>query len=516
MSACMQSWPRANAARMKPKLVSLSGESRSSGSITNTKRMAGCIRAQREASNDTPMRDADARRRCDACLPRWAKRVFGARAVRPSHAHGDEAPSVPNDFSVLAQCDCRMLAAMPLRVLVAALSRLSRALLLFLSLALSAAPVLGCAPPSITIAGSRATPASPAIAGSRANSGPSVNARAAALARTPAPAPSAAASVPVLETSPASPAPPVPRAVSQVAVVCDDEAAARVALEVLGNGGTAIDAAIAAMLALAVVAPDSTGLGGGGVALHFDAATRATAFLDFRESAPIGLRRAELARPIKNSLRGAFVGVPGVIAGIVELHRRFGKLPLADRFVAASDIAERGFVVSTHLARALAWNEAWVLSNREARAVFVAKDTLLHEGDRAHNRVLAATMRKLAPEPMTFYSGELADEMVATARRLGGRLSSADLAEYRAIERIPLRLAWAGSEIVTAPPPSAGGLLLLETLAMHTPAELRAHGYQSGAYLHVLAETFRGALADRVRFIGDPAFVKVDVPALLA
>ncbi len=307
-----------------------------------------------------------------------------------------------------------------------------------------------------------------------------------------------------------------PNDAPRFAVVADHEEASHAALAVLAEGGSAADAAIAAMLALAVVEPASTGLGGGGVALVFEASTQATTFLDFRETAPIGVREAEVAPPVAEKLRGARVGVPGFVAGVAELHRRFGKRPLEERFVAAAELAERGFVVSAHLARALAWHRDWILAEADVRAAFAPSGEVLLAGERARMPTFAATLRRLAPQPSALYAGELADELVRTAGAHGSRLVRSDLAEYRALERTPLRIAWGGADVVTAPPPSAGGLLLVETLAMHAPAELASHGYGSGAYLHVLAETFRGAIADRVRFLGDPAFVKVDLTALVA
>lgn len=151
------------------------------------------------------------------------------------------------------------------------------------------------------------------------------------------------------------------------------------------------------------------------------------------------------------------------------------------------------------------------------KAVFAPLGTLRARGDVVQRPAMAKTLRALASEPeATFYRGPLADRIVETATAKGSRLTSADLDRYRPIEREPLRTRWSGHEVMAAPPPSAGGLLLLETLHMHDRRSLEDLGYGQGAYLHVLAETFRGAHSDRIRAVGDPDFVKMDVSAMVA
>ncbi len=128
---------------------------------------------------------------------------------------------------------------------------------------------------------------------------------------------------------------------------------------------------------------------------------------------------------------------------------------------------------------------------------------------------LGATLRRIASEGIAaFYSGDVAADIVATACAAGSRVTARDLAAYQVIERTPLHAIWEGFDVYTMPPESAGGLMLLETLSMYSRANLRALGLGTGGYFHVLAESFRGALADRVRFIGDPAFVRQDAAAL--
>ena len=284
-------------------------------------------------------------------------------------------------------------------------------------------------------------------------------------------------------------------------------------MDILGRGGSAVDAAIAGLLTSGVTHPVSSGIGGGGFAVVWDAATRQIRTLDFRETAPLGLKPSEHWKHSEKK-RGVWAGVPGEIAGLYDLHARWGKLAMADDVKAAATVAARGFPLSAHMARALKWNESWVLKSPRY-AFFAPGGALLPVKETAQNPALAATLRRIAAEgKAAFYQGAIADDIVATARAGGGRITARELRDYQVIERAPLHTAWEGYDVYTMPPPSAGGLTMLETLRMHGKAELAELGAGSGGYLHLLAETFRGAVSDRVRAIGDPAFHKVDVEAL--
>ena len=289
-------------------------------------------------------------------------------------------------------------------------------------------------------------------------------------------------------------------------------------MSVLESGGSAGDAAVAGMLAAGVTQPVSSGLGGGGFALMWDAGAGRATFLDFRETAPIGLRPEDLqVRPVAASRRGLLVGVPSELAGLAAIHDRFGKVAFGELFRPAIKLAKEGFEVSPHLHRSLRWTRHFAEHDPRAKAVFAPAGVLASRGDRLSRPALAATLERLASEgPAALYGGSLGDELVGTVQAARGRLAAVDLQGYRVQERTPLTVSWNDEQIITAPPPSAGGLLVAETLLMHRPAELKALGYGSGAYLHLLAETFRSAQDDRLRFIGDPAFIKMDVGALLA
>ncbi len=300
------------------------------------------------------------------------------------------------------------------------------------------------------------------------------------------------------------------------AVASENPTATRIAMSVLEKGGSAADAAVAGILAVGVTHPVSSGLGGGGFAMVWDAKEKKMTVLDFRESAPAGLKQSEFARRYPPADKaGVMTGVPGELAGLTELHARWGKLAFADLVRGPADAAETGFPVSPHLARALKWSEKWV-TKAPRYGFFLDAGALVGAGKMVKNPALAATLRKLGAEgKKAFYEGTIAADIVATARAGGGHLSAQDLEQYEVVERAPLKTRWEGYEVHTMPPPSAGGVMMLETLHMHSKADLVALGHNTGAYAHLLAETFRGAVSDRVRAIGDPRFVKVDVEGLV-
>lgn len=334
-------------------------------------------------------------------------------------------------------------------------------------------------------------------------------ARSPELATPPSSAPAPAASAPPAAAEPGP-------ARHRFAAATENPSATRAVMEVLAKGGSAVDAAITGLLAIGVTQPVSSGIGGGGFALVWDAKARKVTVLDFRETAPAGLRAADyVKRPPPEKKRGVMVGVPGEIAGIAELHARWGKLALADVVRGAADLADKGFPLSAHMARALSWNEKWVTGSPRY-GFFHPAGALAKAGETIKNPALAATLRRIGAEgKAAFYEGAIAADVLATAREAGSRMVQADLDAYKVIERAPLTTTWEGYEVHTMPPPSAGGVMLLEALHMHGKADLTALGYQTGAYLHLVAETMRGAVADRVHHLGDPAFVKMDVAKLV-
>jgi gamma-glutamyltranspeptidase / glutathione hydrolase len=294
--------------------------------------------------------------------------------------------------------------------------------------------------------------------------------------------------------------------------------ASETALAVLKRGGDAVDAAVAAALAAGVVAPTSSGLGGGGFALIYRASDKSVVALDFREAAPAVLDTGAFERrPLPDDERGKLVGVPTEVRGLAELHRRFGRRPWAELVAPAERFARDGFAVEAHLASTLAGKDA----KRYRRVASLDRSfwpggAPAIVGQRVKRPELGRTLRTLAAAgPEALYTGAIAEDIVGAVTALGGTLTRDDLTRSRARERPPLRFRWEGYEIVTMPPPSAGGVFLAEVLSSFTRAELEQAGFRTPGGMHLVAEIMRGALADRARYLGDPDVLPVDIARLL-
>lgn len=302
------------------------------------------------------------------------------------------------------------------------------------------------------------------------------------------------------------------------AVATDHVDASRAAAEVLRAGGNAADAAVAAALALGVVNNASSGLGGGGFATLCSPRGVCT-FLDFRETAPAALRAEMIHRapdPARAStIGGLAVAVPGEPAGLLELSRRFGRLPLIRTVAPAVTLARRGFVVSGFLADRIATERAELARDPHLARLFLPGGSPLRAGMRLRRPRLARTLERYGREGERFVRGSFARAVAAAVQRAGGVMTAEDIGNYRPIERAPLVRSFRGLQVVTAPPPSAGGIVLLETLAWveATDSALLSHG--SSAYDHLLAEAFRSAFDDRARYIGDPGTGPSNAEALL-
>lgn len=282
----------------------------------------------------------------------------------------------------------------------------------------------------------------------------------------------------------------------------------------LQAGGNAVDAAVTAALVAGVVSPSSSGLGGGGFALAWNAKQQRMTVLDFRETAPKGIDVAAFEkRPFAPGARGKAVGVPGEAKGLFELHRRFGKRSWQEVVLPAQRVAEKGFEVSAHLRTVLRD------SAKDLEADAGLRDLYLRPGQKARikNPKLAETLKKLgALGPAAIYEGDIASDLVAAANKFGGALSLDDLKNYQVIERAPLKITWEGLDIYTMPPPSAGGLMLAQTLKFFAKADLAQEKPESASYQHRLAEVFRASLADRMRTLGDPEAAPIDLSPLLS
>jgi gamma-glutamyltranspeptidase/glutathione hydrolase len=325
---------------------------------------------------------------------------------------------------------------------------------------------------------------------------------------------------------------PLVRAASYVAVTAHPQAT-RAACHVLARGGSAVDAAIAAQWVLAVVEPQSSGLGGGGFVLHWDAARRAVTAWDGRETAPAASRPDDLRWidadervPPRPNARdsGRSVGVPGLVHLLAKVHRAHGRLPWRELLAPAIELAQQGFAVSPRLAASIAASADALARDGHARAVFFHPDGRpLAAGDHLVQRALAATLRTLADEgPDAFYRGALARDVVdAVADTRGGlvtpgRMTLDDLAAYRSVQRDALCAPYRVHVVCGMPPPSSGGLAVAQALgvleafdlAALPPTDVGADGGRPSALgVHLVTEALRLAFADRNRYVADTDFV---------
>ncbi|MDB4941835.1 MAG: Gamma-glutamyltranspeptidase [Labilithrix sp.] len=311
-----------------------------------------------------------------------------------------------------------------------------------------------------------------------------------------------------------------PSAEGQSAAVATDHSdATRAALEVMAHGGNAADGAVAAALALGVVSPSASGMGGGGFALVYEAATGKVTALDFRETSPASFSsdvvwpkpKAGSKAPDRfgwSGPRGGAVGVPGEPAGLELLARRFGKRSLAADAAPAVALADRGFFLSRHTAEQVAVfaDRVAVLPTFGSAFLTGGRPSVL--GTRVRRPELAATLTRYgAAGGRAIYEGPVAQKIVDASRAAQGSLTLGDLAGYAVKERAPLSRTLGGRTVYTMPAPSAGGLALLEVLTMYgatRSSSLASLGFGSSAYLHAVAEALRGSFADRARIAGDP------------
>ena len=298
------------------------------------------------------------------------------------------------------------------------------------------------------------------------------------------------------------------------------------AVEILALGGSAIDAAIAAQLVLNLVEPQSSGIGGGGFLLYFDAARKRTVAYDGRETAP-GAARAERFLSSEGApldfyaavASGKSVGVPGLIALLALAHEQHGRLRWERLFRPAIRLASDGFVVSSRLHQLLA-RDRFLKGDEHARALYYQADGApLPVGAQLSNPELAATLRRLAEEgAQAFYRGEIAKDIVATVAaqaRGAGDLVMKDFAAYRALARHPVCGQYRGYRICGMPPPSAGGVSVLQLLGLLERTPFSALPLNSVQAVHLFAEAGRLVFADRRRYLGDPDFVPDTTRALL-
>lgn len=303
-------------------------------------------------------------------------------------------------------------------------------------------------------------------------------------------------------------------------VVTQEPLATDVGVAVLKSGGNAIDAAIAVGFALSVTYPFAGALGGGGFLLYRPAKGE-PAFIDFRERAPLGASRDmyldSSGNPTAESREGwKASGVPGCVAGFEYVHRKYGRKKWADLVAPAVKLASKGFAVSYERARQLQGSEKKLSSDPESKRIFMNGGAGLMPGDRLVQADLAKVLKRIRKSgAKDFYEGETARLLAAQMAEEGGLITLEDLRQYRAIERKPLAGVYKGYGVLTAPPPSSGGVGMLQMLAMLDGSGYEKTGRGSASSVHFVSEVMRRYYADRAEFLGDPDFYQVPVQRLL-
>jgi gamma-glutamyltranspeptidase/glutathione hydrolase len=301
------------------------------------------------------------------------------------------------------------------------------------------------------------------------------------------------------------------------------ELASRAGVEMLRSGGNAIDAAVATGFALAVVHPQAGNLGGGGFLLLRNA-TGETHFIDFREKAPaaatanmyLDAQGNVIPESSKESSVVGYksIGVPGTVAGLVYAEKQYGKLSIERVMAPAIKFARDGFPLAYEDAQALKDDE-YLAQFPESKRIFLRDGNHYQPGELFKQPELARSLERLAKDPDEFYRGAMARELAAAIHKGGGMVTAADLAAYEVKEREPIRGSYRGYDIISAPPPSSGGVALVEILNILEGYDLAKSGNRSAGAIHLEAEAFRRAFYDRADFMGDPDFTKVPVAQLI-
>ena len=302
-------------------------------------------------------------------------------------------------------------------------------------------------------------------------------------------------------------------------VVSQRRLASQIGADILGRGGNAADAAIATAFALAVVLPRAGNLAGGGFLLVHDAKNNREYAIDFRERAPAAATAKMFQREDgtvdqqRYRYSALSTGVPGTVRGLHDAWQRFGSLPWRELVAPAIRIAREGFTVSYDLASALDARKERLTQHPYTRALFFKPGGASYvPGEQLRLPDLARTLEAIAEHgPRGFYTGRVAEAIVAEMARSGGLISMQDLADYQTVERAPVYGEFNGHSVVSMPPPSSGGVHLVQMLNVLSHFPLDRWGAGTARTLHVMAETMKLAYADRSRHLGDPDFADVPV-----
>ncbi len=309
-------------------------------------------------------------------------------------------------------------------------------------------------------------------------------------------------------------------------VVSAHPLASEAGIAMLRKGGNAVDAAVATTFAISVVEPFSAGIGGGGFLLMHSEKTGEMKALDFRERAPLKATRNMYldaqgkVRPNASTDGYLAVATPGTVAGLYEVHRRYGKLSWQEVMKPAIALAKDGFIVSDVTTwRSLQANDRRkqvVLNNLAAREIFTRNGQFYQPGEKLVQSDLARTLAAIAQNPQSFYTGNIARAIAADMVKNGGLITLEDLKAYKPIWRTPICGNFRKAKICSMPPPSSGGVHLLQILNIIGDTDLKSLGWHHPDAIHLMVEAMKIAYADRSEYLGDPDFVKVPVQELLS
>lgn len=303
-------------------------------------------------------------------------------------------------------------------------------------------------------------------------------------------------------------------------VVCAHPVAAQIGIDIIRKGGNAVDAAVAVQLALTVAFPEAGNIGGGGFMILREANGK-TAALDFREKAPAAAFRDMYLDSAGNvidelSIKGALAsGIPGSVDGMVEMHKKYGKLPWKDLVQPAVDLAMKGIVLTKR--------EADNLNNAQKQLIRYNPVSAAHligtwkEGDTLRWIELGHTFERIRDEGRKgFYEGKTADDIVAEMKRGKGIITHEDLKNYKSEWIEPLAVNYKNYKIISMPPPSSGGITLLQLLKSIEPYHVRESGHNSAKTIHLYTEAERRSFADRAVYLGDPDFNTIPTQQLIS
>ena len=307
-------------------------------------------------------------------------------------------------------------------------------------------------------------------------------------------------------------------------VASQEALASEVGLQILKQGGNAVDAAVAVGFALAVTLPRAGNIGGGGFMLIYDAAQDKTVALDYREKAPASAARDMYLDDEGNAVsdlsryHGLAVGVPGTVAGLLKALEDHGTMSRGEVMAPAIELAENGIEVTTGLSESLEALKDRLQKWPSTKKVFFKPDGDSYQiGERLRQPDLAASLKRIAAKGADgFYQGETASKLVKAVNDAGGNMSMSDLADYEAVARTPVTGNYRGFEIVSMPPPSSGGIHIVQILNILEGYPLAEYGQNSAQTIHLMSEAMQLAYADRAEYLGDSDFVDVPTTGLTA